>query len=154
MAEEGVTLRDYIEEKQHSHEHRHDLDHSAHDAVHYAEKQALQTLAALVAAQRSEDAFRNALSDQSATFMTREVADTRIAAIEDKTATIMQRNSDRLNALELAAKDFLTTAGFQRFVERQESETATDRRQRAGILIGVLVAMFGAGVSVVLAVAT
>ncbi len=59
----SVSLRDYIDEKQVRldretvyHAERHQEQHNAHRHVHDLEKEAITTLAALVAAQRTEDA--------------------------------------------------------------------------------------------------
>ena len=59
----SVSMRDYVDglqdksaEATDRHEARHTREHDAHSLIHHSEKEALQTLAALVAAQRGEDA--------------------------------------------------------------------------------------------------
>ncbi len=57
---------------------------------------------------------------------------------------------DVTRRLELALKDTLSVAEFQRYLARLETERAADARQRAGLHVGVFLAIFGAVVSLLL----
>lgn len=113
----SVSLRDYVDgmqlqrdqavnehEGRHSrdqdvHEHRHDRDHISHQAVHDMEKDALISLATLVAAQRAEDA---ATVDRALTAVEK-ASQVHALAHEQQQAAHQQTHDIEKDAIEKAA---------------------------------------------------
>lgn len=61
-----------------------------------------------------------------------------------------QSLDDVTRRLELALKDSLSVAEFQRYVERLDKDEAASRRARATLTAGVASAVFAAAVSIIL----
>lgn len=60
---------------------------------------------------------------------------------------------DVTRRLELALKDTLSVAEFQRYLSRIETERAADARQRTALGVAVLLAVFSAAISLVITLA-
>lgn len=120
------------------------------DALRIAGEKAIgKSDAATEARFSSVNAFRSQLADQATTFVSRTEATAEINALSVRVVAL----TERIAALDLQAKDSLTVVGFQRFVERQEADRKDAAKQRAAVVVGVLLAMFSAMVSVALTLA-
>lgn len=90
--------------------------------------------------------FRAQLADQAATFVSRLEVDAKLEAAAEKIAG----TSDRVNSLDLRAKDALSIAAFQSYADRQDQIARDNTRQRAAVALGVALAIFSGLLSVIL----
>ena len=94
----------------------------------------------------SVNEFREQLREQAGGFLTRAEADAKEVGLAERVLIL----NERLRALDLGAKDAMTRAAFDKYVEGEAAYAIAAGRQRTAIAAASLLAMFSAVVSVVI----
>ena len=124
------------------------LHNTSHAQEHQASQRAIDKAEEAVNMRLGQmNEIRGALRDTQTLFIPRTEAEANFTSLSQRLDTV----SERMRALELAAKDYLTITAFNRWTEREEAQVRDDRKQRATILVGVGLSLLGTVVSIVLA---